>query len=152
MSELASIFRQYGSAYRKVRDKPMVPSHRRAIQDITRCRTKTLGGHVYQCSDCHETEYRYHSCRNRHYPKCQSGAGQRWLAKQQNLLLPVPYFLVTFTLPASLRQAALSNQKELYKLRIFAYPPKKTISVVSSLEKYAFRNFLGYRFWSALLE
>lgn len=116
MSELATIFRQHGSAYRKVRDEPLLPSHRRAMQDITQCRTETLGGHVYQCSDCRETEYRYHSCRNRHCPKCQPGAGRQWLAKRHASLLPVPYFLVTFTLPASLRQAAYNNQKELYNL------------------------------------
>jgi hypothetical protein len=116
VSELATIFRRHGSAYRTVRGQPMVPSHRRAIQDIIRCRTEALGGHVYQCSDCRETEYRYHSCRNRHCPKCQSGTGQRWLAKQQALLLPVPYFLMTFTLPASLRQTALRNQKAVYNI------------------------------------
>lgn len=116
MSELATIFRQHGSAYRRDRGEWLLPSHRRAIQDITHCRTETLGGHIYQCSDCQETEYCYHSCRNRHCPKCQTGAGRQWLAKQHASLLPTSYFLVTFTLPATLRQAAYNNQKELYNL------------------------------------
>jgi hypothetical protein len=116
MSELATIFRQHDAAYHRARGRQMLPSHRRAIRDIRRCRTEAMGGHVYQCLDCQETEYRYHSCRNRHCPKCQTGAGQRWLAKQQALLLSVPYFLVTFTLPASLRQVAFNNQKELYNM------------------------------------
>ena len=60
----------------------MLPSHHQAMRAIEQCRTEALGGHVYHCPDCDETQYSYHSCRNRHCPKCQNGAAQQWLQKQ----------------------------------------------------------------------
>ena len=84
----------------------MLPSHLAAMRAIEQCRTEALGGHLYYCADCDESWYSYHSCRNRHCPKCQQDAAQAWLEKQHDLLLPVPYFLVTFTLPQSLRSLA----------------------------------------------
>ena len=75
-----------------------------------------MGGHLYVCPDCGEQHYQYHSCRNRHCPQCQHDAGQVWLAKQKALQLPVPYFLLTFTLPADLRPLALAHQRLFYHL------------------------------------
>ena len=83
---------------------------------IEHCRTDALGGHVYSCPTCATTRYSYHSCRNRHCPTCQQDAAQTWLARQQDLLLPVPYFLVTFTLPATLRELARQHQRWIYNL------------------------------------
>jgi len=83
---------------------------------IEHCRTETLGGQVFTCSACGDVRYSYHSCRNRHCPKCQHEQTQEWLEVQQGLLLPVPYFLLTFTLPAELRLLASSNQKLIYNL------------------------------------
>jgi len=114
--DLADIFRQYGPAYRAKFGAQMPPSHRAAMCAIENCRTEALGGHLYYCPTCDEQWYSYHSCRNRHCPKCQHGAAQDWLAKQCQLLLPVPYFLVTFTLPAELRQTARSHQQVIYNL------------------------------------
>lgn len=94
----------------------MPPSHRQAMRAIEHCRTEALGGHVYQCPDCGEVQYRYHSCRNRHCPQCQQGAAQQWLEKQKDLLLPTPYFMLTFTLPDGLRRVARSHQKLFYNL------------------------------------
>ncbi len=114
--ELAEIFRQYGPAYRQKYANKLLPSHRQAMRAIERCRTAALGGQVYRCAACDETRYSYHSCRNRHCPKCQNENAQGWLEKQQALLLPVPYFLLTFTFPAQLRQIASQNQKLIYNL------------------------------------
>lgn len=114
--ELADIFRQYGPAYRQKYGERMLPSHRQAMVDIERCRTEVMGGHVYACPDCGEVRYSYHSCQNRHCPKCQQEAAEEWLTRQQKLLLPVPYFMLTFTLPDALRQLARSNQKLIYNL------------------------------------
>ena len=86
------------------------------MQAIINCRTKALGGHVYHCDHCDEDQFTYHSCRNRHCPKCQHDVAEQWLAKQQNFLLPVPYFLLTFTLPAGLRALTRSNQRVIYNL------------------------------------
>jgi hypothetical protein len=112
--ELADIFRTYGPAYRSKFGSKLLPSHRRAMRAIERCRTPALGGHVYSCPDCGETQYVYHSCRNRHCPKCQHENAQRWLEQQYELQLPVPYFMLTFTLPSQLRPFARSHQKLVY--------------------------------------
>ena len=114
--ELADIFRQYGPAYRQKYASRMPASHLKAMRAIEQCRTEALGGQVYVCRACGETRYSYHSCRNRHCPKCQHENAQRWLEKQQELLLPVPYFLLTFTLPAGFNEVCRSHQRRLYDL------------------------------------
>jgi hypothetical protein len=112
--ELAEIFRAYGPAYRAKFGDKMPPSHKQVMRAIERCRTPALGGHIYTCPDCGETQYLYHSCRNRHCPKCQYANAQRWLEQQYELQLPVPYFMLTFTLPSQLRPFARSHQKLVY--------------------------------------
>ena len=122
--ELADIFRQYSPAYRQKYASRMCrhgatatpASHLKAMRAIEQCRTEALGGQIYVCPACGETRYSYHSCRNRHCPKCQNENAQRWLEKQQALLLPVPYFLLTFTLPASFNEVVRSHQRLLYDL------------------------------------
>ena len=114
--ELADLFREYGAAYRKKYADKLLPSHRQAMWAIESCRTERLGGQVYGCPNCQEFQYSYHSCRNRHCPKCQHEQTQNWLKVQQELLLPVPYFLLTFTLPSELRDLVRANQKALYSL------------------------------------
>ena len=116
MVEAAEVFRRYGPQYREKYGERMLPSHRRVMWAIEHCRTKSLGGHVYYCEHCEETCYCYHSCRNRHCPKCQSEKGQQWLEKQGDTLLPVPYFMLTFTLPAEVRKLARPQQKLFYNL------------------------------------
>ncbi|MGH9883416.1 MAG: IS91 family transposase [Pyrinomonadaceae bacterium] len=116
MLEVADIFRLHGPAYRAQFGNWMLPSHHRAMQDIERCRTESLGGQLYYCAQCDEQRYSYHSCKNRHCPKCQNEQANDWLQEQQSLLLPVTHFLITFTLPAELRALARSNQKTIYNL------------------------------------
>ena len=116
MSGVAEIFQEYGTEYRAKYGQRMPISHKVAMRAIEQCRTERLGGHVYSCQACQVSEYSYHSCRNRHCPKCQQQAGQQWLEGQQQLLLPTPYFMVTFTLPEPLRQIARSQQKVVYNL------------------------------------
>ncbi|MFN8486613.1 MAG: transposase [Caldilineaceae bacterium] len=116
MVTLADIFRHYGPAYRAAYPNELLPSHLRVMWCIEHCRTEALGGHVYHCEACGELVYSYHSCRNRHCNQCQADKAQAWLVEQQALLLPVPYFLVTFTLPDELRQVAYRNQQVVYNL------------------------------------
>jgi hypothetical protein len=116
MPELADILRLHGPAYLAKYHDRLLPSHRRAIQDICACRTAVLGGHLYCCPQCQHEHYQYHSCKNRHCPKCQHDQVDHWLAQQRERLLPVPYFLATFTLPAGLRRLARSHQKVVYTL------------------------------------
>jgi len=116
MVEIADIFRIHGPAYRAQFGDRMLPSHRRVMQDMERCRTEPLGGQVYHCETCQAYHYSYHSCKNRHCPKCQQDQAEQWLEHQQRLLLPVPHFMVTFTLPAELRGLARRHQKTLYNI------------------------------------
>lgn len=116
MVTLADIWRQHGSAYQQQFGAQMLPSHKQAMTAIVQCRTPALGGQVYTCDTCDHREYRYHSCRNRHCPQCQGDKAQQWLAHQQEMLLPVPYYMLTFTLPAALRPLARSQQKLIYHL------------------------------------
>jgi hypothetical protein len=94
----------------------MPRSHLRAVRDILSCWTASLGGEVYLCNKCDTYRYSYHSCKNRHCPKCGNHQANQWLEEQKELLLPVTHFMVTFTLPQELRAVARSNQKTLYNI------------------------------------
>ena len=116
MPEMADILRAASSEYLAKYGQRMLPSHKRAIEDIILCRTRPLGGKVFRCNPCDEYRYSYHSCKNRSCPKCGNDDASKWLAAQTTLLLPVQYFLVTSTLPRELRRVARSNQKLIYGL------------------------------------
>ena len=85
--------------------RPLTPAPRRALLAILRCRTPALGGHVYRCTGCDETDFAYHSCHHRACPRCGGGRTAAWTQKQTDRLLPVPYFLVTCTVPEEIRFA-----------------------------------------------
>lgn len=116
MTELADIFHQYGEKYRAHFGDRMLPSHQVVMQAVLHCRTEQLGGRIYHCSHCDQKHYSYHSCQNRHCPKCQANSGQVWLERQQALRLPTPYFLLTFTVPTALRFLLRAHQRQLYNL------------------------------------
>ncbi|MCP4454464.1 MAG: IS91 family transposase, partial [Planctomycetes bacterium] len=116
MPELADVFRLHGPAYLDKYRKKLLPSHRRVMRDVRACRTQDLDGEVYRCPQCLQDRYVYHSCKNRHCPKCQNDKADQWLAKKQALLLPVIYYMVTFTLPSELWALVRSHQKALYNL------------------------------------
>ena len=84
---------------------------------IELCRTAALGGHTEACAECGLVRSAYNSCRNRHCPKCQGSARAEWLAARQDELLPVPYFHVVFTLPASAAEIAFQNKETVYAIR-----------------------------------
>jgi hypothetical protein len=88
----------------------------KVMSAIERCRTAVLGGHKLHCSTCDTESIAYNSCRNRHCPKCQARAAERWLERQRQDLLPIPYFHVVFTLPEALRVIAHQNKKTVYDL------------------------------------
>jgi hypothetical protein len=68
--EVADIIPRHGAAYRARVGPALAPSQRRALRDLAACRTPARGGHVHQCAQCGRTVYTYHSCGNRHCPKC----------------------------------------------------------------------------------
>lgn len=86
------------------------------LRAITRCRTAALGGHIDQCSACGHQAISYNSCRNRHCPKCQAQARQRWITAREKELLDLPYFHVVFTIPHALNALCLRNAQVLYDL------------------------------------
>src|SRR5271163_4346057 len=81
---------------------------------IEACRTAELGGHVERCEDCDHIQIAYNSCRNRHCPKCQGAAAQRWLEAREAELLPLAYYHVVFTLPAQIGDIAFHNKAVVY--------------------------------------
>src|SRR3954464_4425611 len=90
--------------------------HLKVLVAIERCRTAAMGGHVDQCTGCGHRAISYNSCRNRHCPKCQGQARDRWLAARRSELLATPYAHVVFTLPHQLAPLALQNKKMIYGL------------------------------------
>lgn len=94
--------------------------HLKVLVAIERCRTGAMGGHLDQCSGCGHRAISYNSCRNRHCPKCQSQARDRWLEARRAELLPTPYAHVVFTLPHQLAPLALQNKEVIYGLLLRA--------------------------------
>ena len=87
------------------------PEHKKIVSDLLNCRTAHLGGHIDRCDNCGTVRIIYHSCRNRHCPKCQHMPRERWLEKRKDEILPVKYFHVVFTLPHELNTVILNNKK-----------------------------------------
>jgi hypothetical protein len=107
--EVADVFRRYGAAYRQKHTGSLSRGQRRVMSAIELCRTAALGGHLEQCDSCGHQRPAYHSCRNRHRPKCQSLARAQWLEDRQAELLPVEYFHVIFTVPEEIAAIAYQN-------------------------------------------
>ena len=114
--EVADIFRAHGPVWREAERGHLSLAQLKVMSAITQCRTAALGGHVLRCEDCGTEQVSYNSCRNRHCPKCQSSAAQRWLDARQADLLPVEYYHVVFTLPAPIADIAYQNKAALYGL------------------------------------
>jgi hypothetical protein len=112
--ELADIVRAHGAAFRAAHR--LCGVQHRALRAIERCRTAALGGELRRCDACGTQRYVYHSCRNRHCPKCQTRAKERWLAERRSELLPVPYYHLVFTLPHQLNALAQGNPRALYAM------------------------------------
>ena len=112
--EVGDIFRSYGTAYR--RRYKLRTAALKVMSALERCRTSALGGHVDVCESCGVLRNSYNSCRNRHCPKCQGLARERWLIARKKELLPVSYFHVVFTIPDVLNRLALVNQQLVYDI------------------------------------
>src|SRR6202045_3682617 len=114
--EVADIVRAQGDRFIQSNFRWIHWAHRKVLRAIARCRTASLGGHRDQCPRCGYRTTSYNSCRDRHCPKCQSGARDQWIMARQNELLPVAYVHVVFTLPHQLSPLALQNKKVIYDL------------------------------------
>ena len=114
--EVADILRVQGDGFREQNRSWLGYQQLNVLRAITRCRTSALGGHLDSCSRCDLQAISYNSCRNRHCPKCQAQARQRWLARREQDLLPVHYFHVVFTLPHALNPLCQRHPRLLYDL------------------------------------
>ena len=113
MVSLAEILRRHWPAYRAKWGHTIPPAHRAAVKAILSCRTPDRGGQLFRC-DCGALHFAYHSCGHRACHQCGQGAAKDWAQRQQTRLLPVPYFLVTFTVPEELREVIRAHPKALY--------------------------------------
>jgi hypothetical protein len=114
--EVADVIRVAGDAFFERSQHWLNWRRLKALNAILACRTAALGGHIDECSRCGHRAISFNSCRNRHCPKCQANARDRWLAARKRDLLPTPYVHVVFTLPRELAPLALQNQREIYSL------------------------------------
>jgi hypothetical protein len=114
--ELADLIRSAGVAFIWRNRQWIRWTHIKVLLAIARCRTAALGGHIDACTRCGHRAISYNSCRNRHCPKCQANARDRWLQARHQDLLPTRYLHVVFTLPHELAPLALQNKKILYRL------------------------------------
>ena len=116
--EVAEIFRRHGPAWREANRGHVSLAQLKVMSAIERCRTAALGGQVVRCENasCGHTILVFHSCRNRHCPKCQAAASREWLTAREAELLPVEYFHLVFTLPAPLRDLAFHNKAVMYDI------------------------------------
>src|SRR5215472_3349891 len=90
--EVAEVIRSCYDAFLRRYGRSLTPQQRRALDDVARCRTAALGGHVLECPQCGHQQIAYNSCGNRLCPKCQATASARWLETQAADLLEVPYY------------------------------------------------------------
>jgi hypothetical protein len=132
--EAADVFRRHGEAWRAANEGHVSLGQRRVMTAIEICRTAALGGHVERCEDCAHTRIAYNSCRNRHCPKCQWRAAERWLLARAAELLPVPYFHVVFTLPATIGAIAYQNKAKVYGLLFTA--AAETLTTIAADQKH----------------
>jgi hypothetical protein len=115
--EVADLIRAAGTAFLERNRHWLGWPHVKVLQAIARCRTAALGGHLDQCTRCgHRATISYNSCRNRHCPKCQTAARERWIAARRRELLPTRYVHAVFTLPGELAPLTVQNKKVIYDL------------------------------------
>src|SRR5919106_4703881 len=112
--EVADIIRAQGNRFLEQNRAWLSFQQIRVLTAIARCRTAALGGHIDTCSSCGHQAISYNSCRDRHCPKCQAQARERWLTARERELIGVPYFHVVFTLPHELNLLCLYNPRLLY--------------------------------------
>ena len=112
--QVADIFREHLADYQIA--YPLWPEHQKIAADILNCRTSKLGGQFERCDHCGALRIVYHSCRNRHCPKCQHMPRERWLEKRKQEILPTSYFHVVFTLPHDLNTIILNNKKPMLNI------------------------------------
>jgi len=112
--ELQDIFKLYANEY--TTNNKLTSIQKRAITDISNCRTSSLGYNARECCDCKNIEFSYNSCRNRNCPKCQGQKRFKWIEDRLKTTIDVPYYHTVFTVPNQLFDIAIYNQRIFYDL------------------------------------
>jgi hypothetical protein len=134
---VSDIFRKHIGDYQS--QYPLWSEHRKIVSDLLNCRTAHLGGYVERCDTCGTVRITYHSCRNRHCPRCQHMPRERWLEKRKDEILPFSYFHVVFTLPHELNTIILNNKKVMLNILF-----KAASQTLLTFGKNEFRGGLGF--------
>ena len=114
--EVADIVRTAGPQFRQRFWRAVAWTQIKVLNAIVRCRTAAIGGHGDRCDHCGYQHLRFHSCRNRHCPKCQTNAREKWLRRRKQELLPVVYFHIVFSVPHALVPLIWQNRNVLFTL------------------------------------
>jgi hypothetical protein len=114
--EVADIIRRAGDKFIERYRGSLTWAQLKVLRAIERCRTAALGGHRDRCVRCGHEAISYNSCRNRHCPKCQTNAREKWLCARRQELLPVCYFHLVFSVPHALVPLMWQNKKLLFGL------------------------------------
>jgi hypothetical protein len=134
MPTVAEVMRRYGPAYLEQFSAAMPAEHKKVLNAMMACRTGQLGRVLYECTSCGCTHVMGRSCGNRHCPTCQQDKTRAWFETQTDRLLPCPYFLLTFTLPAALRDWVRGHQRVAYAALFEA--SSEAIKTVAANPKY----------------
>jgi hypothetical protein len=136
MATVAEVVRRFDGAYLERFGAKIPAAHKKVLGAIAAYRTGELGLVLYQCACCGQMQAMGRSCGDRHCPSCQRDKAEAWLEKHTNRLLPCPYFLVSFTLPATLRKFACSRQRvvcsALFEASSAACAPWQPIASISA--------------------
>lgn len=142
MPTVADVLRRHGEAYLQRFGPRMPAEHRKVLHALMACRTAKLHTVLYRCSSCGRTHAMGRSCGNRHCPSCQQAKTKVWLEKQLARLLPCPYFLLTFTLPAKLRPFVRAHQRACYAAMFEA--SSGALKLLATDPKYVGTNLPGF--------
>jgi len=138
--EVAEVFRRYLDGY--LSEHRLSVEQHKVARHIQQCRTAALGGHVVACDRCHHTRNAYNSCRDRHCPKCQSMAKEKWLAARRAELLPCGYFHLVFTIPHLLNPLILHNRRICLNLLFAAV--NRTLQLFAADSRWRLNGKIGF--------
>jgi hypothetical protein len=151
---LDSILREHKDDFFSQYDSWMTVQQKKAYNAISQCQTGDLGSTIYLCKSCKKTHEVNSSCGNRHCPLCQGNKTIEWVESQMEKVLPVPYFLLTFTVPKELRDYIYKHQKEAYAIMLEA--ASATIKKLLLDEKFMGADLLGFisiiHTWGGMLQ
>jgi hypothetical protein len=142
MTTINEIFKTYGPEYIRRFGDHMPRGHLKVINAITACRTSACGLVIYECESCGKSHKMFRSCGNRHCPVCQNHKTQHWLQRQLQRQLPGHHFMITFTVPQSLRRSIRSHQKQAYSALFSA--SSDTLKAVAATKRFVGGDLPGF--------